>query len=491
MVEELADRTTAFQNSSEEKGMAEDTEEQVNTSQSKAEEKETDMDFAEKITDYAKEQSDKANVYIQYRIYNNHGVITGDGAEVESIRFDSVDKPVRKHWRGSVFGDKDGLANWLTKNYASYSMALMIATAAFDSLPYTWVIRAAEKLYETFPSQTEESNVFAQEEILHQFEAEICKGELNTYTGTTPIDIVRLNNPAHRETILKYVWQQYPQLQDKIISWMRSHIVQRQVILSKRALETMSFFACEDYYYFLNKMVPWISHDKSRSTDMMVGQILINLNYREEYEKNVYNLLHVWSKENRPHNLLVALFVCAQSSDKNDILECIVKNYIEGTLKEIRKGVLLVYRSGLYDFMGAGIRSFTFYRLLIEKLEDEVNKQTSLRERWDVYRLFLSLFAIDISLSRPKNGDETILIKLCMVKHAISDRLCSLWRMIWQCMHYRQLVYELMAQYEAKTKDVDSKYSVERFVDKVLGDVYSREMRQDICDKIHRRARNA
>ena len=47
-----------------------------------------------------------------------------------------------------------------------------------------------------------------------------------------------------------------------------------------------------------------------------------------------------------------------------------------------------------------------------------------------------------------------------------------------------------MARYDAKIAGTDSRYSVERFVDKVL-EVYPEEKKQDICSKIHRRARDA
>ncbi len=478
------------ENKSEKNNSAESGEIQANLSQSEPEEKETEKDFIEKIFEYTKGQSDKSNIYVQYRIYNNHGVMAGDDAQFESIHFNDTDTSRKRPWKGSVFKDRNGLSKWIADNYASYSMALMIAVAAFDSLPYTWIIQAAERLYESFDNLEEKSNVYAHEEILHQFEAEICKGEMNTYTGTTLIDIVHLINPKYRETMLKYIWQQYPQLQDKIISWLQSYTTHRPISMSKRALETMGFLACEDYYYFLYNIVPKIAENKSISTDMQVGQILIFLNQRDNYKNNVYHLLHAWSRESRLHNLLTALFVCAQLNDKNDILEDIIENYIQKTLLEIRQSVSLTYQSGLYDFMGSGIRAFTFYRLLIEKLENAVNEQPSMRERRDVYGLFLKLFAIDISQSRIKNGEDAVLIMLCMTKHAISDRLCSLWRMIWQCNHFRRLVYDLMIRYDAKVKGTNSKYSVERFVDKVLSDIYPRERRLDICSKIHRRSGN-
>lgn len=451
---------------------------------------EPDGDSIEKITEYAQEQSDKANVYIQYRIYNNHGVMAGDDAQFETIHV-GADASGDKSRTGSVFEEEGGLPRWLADNYASYAMSLMAAAAAFDSLPYTWVIGAAQRLYESFPYSEEKDNVHAQEEILRQFSAEICKGEMNTYIGITSIDVVHFTDPQYRETILKYIWQQYPQLHQNIISWLQSYNMHRPLTMSKRALEVMGFLAGEDFIYFLHKVVPQISANKNISTDMMVGQILILLNQREEHKRNVYNLLRVWSREERIHHLLTALFVCAQLNDKNDIMRDIVENYIQGTLREIQEKVSLKYQLGLYDFMGAGIRSFTFYRMLIETLEDAVNTQVSQRQRWNVFELFLRLFAIDVSQARPQKGEEVIFIMLCTAKHQVSDKLCFLWRLVWECGHYRQLVYDLLARYDVKIAGTKSGYSVERFADKVLGEVYPKEMRQDICSKIHRRARDA
>lgn len=494
MLNEQEERTVS-DGKSENKDTEESREEQINSSQNVTEEKkpaeedESADDSMEKISEYAREQSDKANIYIQYRIYNNHGVMAGDDAQFESIHV-SNGTSGPKSWMGSVFKDKDGLCRWLADYYASYAMALMVAAAAFDSLPYTWVIGAAKRFYESFEHSEETDNVYAQEEILQQFGAEICKGEMNTYIGITSIDIVHFTDAQYRETILRYIWRQYPQLQQNIISWLQSYNMHRPLTMSKRALEVMGFLAGEDFLYFLHEVVPQISVNKNISTDMMVGQILILLNQREEHKKNVYNLLRVWSREERIHNMLTALFVCAQLNDKNDILRDVVENYIQGTLREIQEKVSLKYRSGLYDFMGAGIRSFTFYRMLIETLEEAVNKQVSQRQRWNLFGLFLRLFAIDVSQARPRKGEEVILIMLCTVRHTVSDKLCLLWRLVWECGHYRQLFYDLMARYDAKIAGTDSRYSVERFVDKVL-EVYPEEKKQDICSKIHRRARDA
>ena len=90
---------------------------------------------------------------------------------------------------------------WLTENYEAYSLALMIATAVFDAMPYMWVVREAEVLYDSFENKNgKEEKRYGITEILSQFGAVICKGELNTYTGITPIDIVRLEQKTLQKT---------------------------------------------------------------------------------------------------------------------------------------------------------------------------------------------------------------------------------------------------------------------------------------------------
>ena len=437
-----------------------------------------------------KEAADKKNIYIQYRIYNNHGVMTGNSAQFESIYFKGSLQSDRKKRKGSIFNDKDALPQWLANNYESYSMALMIATAVFDSLPYAWIMQATQRLFQTFEHHEETGCVYAQTEILNQFEAEICQGEMNTYTGNVSINIVHLRKAEYREKILNYIWQQYPQLQDKIIHWLQSYNMQKPVSMSKRALETMGFLACLDYYYFLNTLVPQIAKDKNISTDLVIGQILIILNQKEYYRENVYNLLYVWSRNQQPHYLLTALFVCAQLQDKNDILRDAIECYIHRTLEEVHKDKESKYQLNLYDFLGVGIRSYTFYRFLIEQFYDMVSADISIRERRDIYRLFLRFFSIDISLSSPDSGEDVILIKLCMTNHAVTEQICFLWQLVWKSSYYRTLLYDLMALYDAKIYKTNSVYQIERFINKVLKNIYTKEMRNDICSKIHRRAGN-
>ena len=491
MVNEQKDMKTGNANPDEKLGSKEVQNEETVISSDALEQYEKDVNFDDESFEYDEEESDKKHIYIQYRIYNNHGVMTGDNASFESISIKDSAAFMRKNRKDSVFKDKSAMQQWLSDNYESYDMALMIATATFDTFPDTWIVQASERLFETFEDHEEMKRSYALEEILGQFEAEICKGEMNTYTGKVDINIIRLTKTEYQDQILKYIWQQYPQLQDKVIMWLQSFNAQTPASMSKRALEIMGKLASWDYYYFLNKMIPRIANDKNILTDMMIGQILIMLNQEEDYQGNVYNVLHSWRRERQVHYLLTTLFVCSQLQDKSDILKDVIACYLERTLDEMRDGKIPKYQLSLYDFLGVGIRSYTFYRILIEQLYDRIFADTSVKEKRNLYELFLRLFAIDISQSSPEKGDDVILIKLCMVNHVAIDQICYIWQMIWQCNYYKKLLYNLMVRYDIKVYNTNSAYCIEKFVNKALKNIYTREMRNDICNKIHRRAGNA
>lgn len=456
-----------------------------------SEQYEKDANFDDESFEYGEEESDKKHIYIQYRIYNNHGVMTGDNANFESISLKDSAAFKGKKRNDSVFKDKNTMQQWLSDNYESYDMSLMIATAVFDTFPDTWIIQASERLFETFENHEETKRSYALEEILSQFEAEICKGEMNTYTGIVDINIIRLTKTEYQDQILKYIWQQYPQLQDKVMLWLQSFNAQTPTSMSKRALEIMGKLACWDYYYFLNKLIPRIAQDENILTDMMIGQIIIMLNCEKNYQYNIYNMLYGWRKEGRVHYLLTTLFVCSQLQDKNNILQDVIACYLQRTLDEMRDGKVSKYQLNLYDFLGVGIRAYTFYKILIEQLYDRIFANTSIRERRNVYGLFLRLFAIDISQSSPEKGDDVVLVKLCMVNHAAIDQICYIWQMVWQCNYYKKLLYNLMVRYDVKVYNTNSTYDIERFINKTLKTIYTNEVRSDICNKIHRRAGNA
>lgn len=449
-----------------------------------------DKDFFTKMLEASGQDDDRKNIYIQYRIVNNHGIMASDSAQIEKIYANGQEevKGKEKKVKRNIFSEEGKRNKWLTENYETYSMALMIAAAVFDAMPYMWVMRAAETLYESFENKDDkEEKRCGITEILSQFGAVICKGELNTYTGKTPVDIVRLEQKTSQETILKYIWIECPQLQDVIMRWLEKYYMGKTMSMSKRAGEAMGWLAGWDYHYFLNHMVNQIRYKNSISTDMMIAQVVTALDKKEDFQNNVYNLLEKWTKERNVHYLLTGLFVCAGQKDKNDILETIIFFYVDRMMDELQREKAGEYLCWGLDFFAAGMRAFTFYRILIEKLYELACRDSSPRNTRDICRLFWFLFRIDTQLARYEKGEDAVFIRIAMQDDSTSKQLQYLWQMVWRDRPNRDTFYSLLAEYDKEARRMPD-YSLGKFIRKAFGDICEEEIQVDIYSKIRRRS---
>lgn len=445
-------------------------------------------DFLTKMFESFGQDDDRKNIYVQYRIINNHGVMASDNAQIEKVYTDRREalKGAEKKAKRNLFSDENRRNKWLAENYETYSMALMIAVAVFDAMPYTWVMRAADALYESFENKRDkEEKRYGITEILSQFGAVICRGELNTYTGITPVDIVRLDKKASQETILKYVWVECPRLQDVIMRWLEKQYMGKTISMKKIAGEVMGRLTCWDYNYFLNNMVNQIRRKNSNQTDMMIAQVIEELDKEEDLRKNVDKLLENWSRESNIHYLLTDLLVCAKQQNRNDILERVVSNYIDRSMEELQREERGEYLEGLFDFFATGMRAFTFYRILIEKIYGLAYGNSSPRDMRDVRHLFWMLFDKDIGLAQFEKGEDAVLVRLVMQEDSVGRQLRCLWRMQWRDRADRNNFYFALAKYHKKAMQMPG-YSLEKFIQKAFEDI-DEEMQMDICTKIRRR----
>lgn len=452
----------------------------------------SDKDFFTKMLEASGQDDERKNIFIQYRIVNNHGIMASDSAQIEKIYANGQEevKGKEKKAKRNIFSDESKRNKWLTENYETYSMALMIAVAVFDAMPYMWVMRAAETLHDSFENKDDkEEKRYGITEILSQFGAVICKGELNTYTGLTPIDVVRLEQKTSQETILKYIWIECPQLQDVIMRWLEKCYLGKTISMSKRAGEAMGWLASWDYHYFLNHMVNQIRYKKSISTDMMIAQVVTALEKKKDFQDNVYNLLEKWTKERNVHYLLTGLFVCAGQKDKNDILETIIYGYVDRMMAELQREKNGEYLYWGPDFFAAGMRAFTFYRILIEKIYELEYRDPSPRNTRDICRLFWFLFRIDTQLARYEKKEDAVFIRIAMQDDRAGDQLRYLWQMVWRDRPNRDIFYSLLAEYDKEARRMPG-YNLEKFIQKTFGNICEEERQKDIYSKIRRRSDN-
>lgn len=432
------------------------------------------------------------NVVFNFKNFNNinntNGIVAGDDTKIEDIQFHTIKDGVDSK-QECILLSENQFNDWLSKHYETYSMALLAAAAVFDAFPYTWVVRAAEILCRRFHFQKEEEEkTYGFTKTLGQFGAVLCSAELNTYAGKIPVEVVKLTKKEYQEIILKNIWRECPKLHDDIMQWLEDYIFQNQMSMSKRAAEIMGRLISWDYYYFLDHMVKRIPQENCLSTDVVIAQNILALSQERIYEKNVYNLLHVWSREKNIHYLLTALFICTEICDTKDILENIITAYVNRAMKEIYVQMPGVYMQHIKEFFAAGVRSFTFYRILIEQIYGHLNTAFPRIQR-DVCKLFIGLFAADLRLAQFNNGEDAIFIKLCMTNHAISNQLCCIWQAIWQFRQFRQTFYDMISKYVRKSGP-NNGTQLEAFIKQALGGICTDEIQNDICRKIHRRAGN-
>lgn len=449
-----------------------------------------ESEFLTKVFDAFDQDDDRKNIYIQYRIVNNHGIMASDSARIETICANGKEEGKQKKKNRNIFSDAGKRNKWVVENYEAYPMALMIAVAVFDTMPYMWVVRAADALYETYTAKKDiKEKRYGITEMLSQFGAVICKGKLNTYTGMTPVDIVRLEKKSLQEEILKYIWIECPQLQDMIMTWLEKYYKGKIISMSKRAGEIMGWLACWDFHYFLNNVVNQIHIRNSISTDMMIAQIVTALEKKREFQENVDKLLENWSKERNVHYLITGIFVCAGQEGRSDILETIISVYIDRALKELQREEVGEYLKLRLDFFAAGMRAFTFYRILIEKLYELMCGDSSPGNIRNVCRLFWILFNIDIQLARFEKGEDAIFVRIAMQNDSTGKRLRYLWETMWRDRSNRATFYYFLAEYD-KRAGIISGYNLERMIQKVFGDICDEELQMDICSKIRRRSVN-
>lgn len=440
-----------------------------------------------------KQDEESKNIVNQYRIIFNHGIYAGDHANFEQIEIDGGKSKKQNMTESSIFTDEGWMSRWINENYETYSVALIIACAVFDCLPYDWIVEAADKLYFSFHTKgVQEKPRNISMHLLKEFGAEVVTGEVNTYTGKVKVDIIRLMEEQYQEKILKHIWRECPQLRDKIVLWLKKYCIGNRISMAKRAMKIMGSLAYWDYFYFLNSMIKMFLYHKDILSDMVIAQVVVALNEHEEYRKNINNLMRKWNKENNVHCRLTNFFICAELRDKCDILEEAISVYIDGLKRELSEGKQKDYSKNICEFFLSGMRAYTFYRIMIEKIYDLAYDTDTLSEKEEICQLFLMLFAVDVDVMETDQKEDALFIKLCFVddcNYNIKYKIADLWRLVWNCRSCRQIFLHLMSRYEINMKKYKDNHRLECFVKNVFGDICTTEIQEDICNKIRRRTK--
>lgn len=417
------------------------------------------------------------NIFIQYRIENNHGVVAGRDVDMGDMYAEGIVKrPDGDGYHHAVVRDSERLGKWMAEHFGSFDMAFLIASAVFENMPYIWINQAAEKLYiEQADNMKKQER--AREQRLKEFGAGLYQGNINTYAGKTTVDFICFKEKEYAQIVLKYVWIEFPKLRNDLICWLQYFILKGKIQMSKRATEVIGFFSGLDYYFFANELVNQIIKANSINNDMLLARIVIQLKEQKEFEEQINKIVNYWSKSQNTHYLITTVLICAEWKEKKEELKTVVHSYLEDAFRCCKRGE---EKEEIFEFFASGMRGFTFYRILIEKL---YAMYQGLENRWEKEAfniLFVSLVIVDNGMLDVENDEEAILVKLSYTKSSVREMLSVLWQMVFQSNSYRKQLYYILGQHYFLFSQEKADDMLKKFLNGVFGvkksDAYKKEV---------------
>lgn len=428
---------------------------------------------------------EQRNVYIYYQNIYNNGVMTGNDSIIENINIKSKEGLNRKNNKQSVTTNDKTLINWITQNYANYSMALMIACIVFNEMPRDWIVKAADDLFEKIHIDNEkEKGIYAFSDMIEPFGLEVCKGSLNMYGGLIEVDIIRLIDKEKRAKILSILWNQCLNLREKIIIWLNEFNGKRPYRMSKEAIVAVEIFSSEDYCFFVKRIIPIIMNNRTMYANMLMARTLTKM--QKKYESNVVEMIKQWGQKRDVDYLLTTMLFCIDKPVfHKDTLECAIENYFKFGLDDY-KNVKNQYYKHAFDLYAVGQRVAVFYKLLIHHLYERLLGKRGGILKSNVGIFFMLLFKADIEFTRYDNKKTPIFFQLSYINDEVRIELCKIWEIIWSYQRLKEEMYRYLARYENKVVEAGIESQLEKFIYYVFGNICSSDIQESICTKVRR-----
>lgn len=430
------------------------------------------------------------NIYFQNREYftnngyiSNKSLTTGDGAQFHDICFGKQEDHPTETTGDAPVDNSEKLESWIIKNCSNVGFSYLIACAVFHSMPYIWVSEVAEELNQVLNPNEEIKEIFAQKRI-EEFGAEIYKDTIVTNMGKSELDFVRFKRAGDPELILKCVWNGFPQFRESIIGWLKNCILHKRNSMFQRANIVIGMLAQEDYYYFAHKITKQFVAEKNSNMDIALAQIILAIDENEDFKRNVEILLNNWCSQREAHRLLTVMLSSLGKADKISCLKKAVDIFLEQILNCFSKDIENEFSENIVEFFAAGMRSFTFYRIMIDKVY-EFSKESKLRE--EVCNIFLILFLSDRLLAcfEEECFEEAIFIKLAYTNSDIRPKLCKLWQMVWRTSRFRPVFYAELGKYFVQLDQSMREQKIQQFVHAAFSEICTEEYTSDIVRKIN------
>lgn len=252
----------------------------------------------------------------------------------------------------------------------------------------------------------------------------------------------------------------------------------------QRANIVIGMLAQEDYYYFVHKITKQFVAEKNSNMDIALAQIILAIDENEDFKRNVEILLNNWCSQREVHRLLTVMLSSLGRADRISCLKKSIDIFLEQILNCFCKDIENEFSENIVEFFAAGMRSFTFYRMMIDKVY-EFSKESKLRKV--VCNIFLILFLSDRLLAcfEEECFEEAIFIKLAYTSSEIRPKLCKLWQTVWQTSRFRPVFYAELGKYFVQLDQSMREQKIQQFVYAAFSEICTEEYTSDIVIKIN------
>ncbi len=213
-------------------------------------------------------------------------VIT-DEASFESV-FQSLEQNLDKK-----------IHDWFAAHDDVNLRTFMIALAVFNGLEYNFISSAAKglRIYLDYNSIVDRPFQFTKVHLLEELGAVEFEAQINTHFGTSAIRCVRFRNEEDAKAVLRYVWANYPDEHDSILSWIKEFSKIEEFTMSEILAESLANL-CHgepDFFKIQSEIIQEWAKDDNPFYRFSAVLILMELALYKEYISPISKLVHSWA----------------------------------------------------------------------------------------------------------------------------------------------------------------------------------------------------
>lgn len=441
-----------------------------------AEEQKRNIFLEEDLEDFAKKGMENlpgANINLQISfgdiIANCNGVVVGDNAQIEDVRFlDKTGKASKEKRTKGTFGFQSvaELADWVTMYFKKYELALMITTAVFHDMPYIWINTYSKALYEKWKihMEVEEgAEIVAKDILLNEIGAMTYTGYIITNGGKTETEFIAFEDEAVPEMVLKYIWNQYLDFREILIEWIKLYALKANVSQAYAAVEAIAIWAQEDFGYFESRILNGLITEESFVT---VAELMSIIGRNPAFQLNIQKKALHWGTLQSIQYPMLALVIAQKGKWEVCEISKLAERYFENVVQELERGQEGDYIDWLPLMYLVGGRNANYHKAIVDALHHMASKQAGKYpsgKKACLNFIFYMLVQSDMEQSHieSRKVKEMIMVRMLFIKNQYSDYLCRLWEDTWSNRRLQRLLKKMMRRYWLELLNVDESYRKE------------------------------